>query len=365
MSTAPALKKEAGEQPGPQRYLALDAFRGFIMILLASEGFGFGALRNHPVFGGIAGQLDHVAWEGGVFWDMIQPAFMFMVGVAMPFALARRIERGATFGQNLGHVAWRSLKLIILSQILITAGDGRFQFQLVNVLCQIAFTYFLCFLIMQMNWRWQAVAAVLVLAGHWALFVLFPGPDGPFSKTGNIGQVIDRALLGRNYGGYYVTINFISGTVTTLFGVWTGNLLRSSADRVQKFRTLALAMIGCFAAALALAPFCPIVKRIWTPTFTLYSTGWVLFMMIVFLWLIEFRGYRRFAFPLVVAGMNSILIYSMGQVVKGGIRQTIGAFTGNFAWVGALAPVALNCATVLFMWYVCYWFYQRKIFLKL
>ena len=359
------MKKIPAEEPGKQRYLALDAFRGFIMIMLAAEGFGFGALRNHPIFGGIAAQLDHVPWEGGVFWDMIQPAFMFMVGVAMPFALAKRIERGATFPQNLGHVALRSLKLILLSQILITASEGKFQFQLMNVLCQIAFTYFLCFLIMQLEWRLQAVAAVLLLGGYWALFAIFPGPDGPFSQTGNLGAVIDRAVLDRNYGGYYVTINFVTSAVTTLFGVWTGMLLRTPRDRVEKLKLLALGMAGCFIAGLGLSPFCPIVKRIWTPTFTLYSTGWVLFMMIVFLWLIEFRGYRKFAFPLVVVGMNSILIYSMGQVVKGGIRRTIGAFTGNFDWVGTLAPVVLSTATVLVMWYVCLWFYRRKIFFKL
>lgn len=365
MSTGPVLSRDGDEQPDAQRYVALDAFRGFIMIVLASEGFGLGGLRNHPVYGILANQFDHVAWQGGVFWDMIQPAFMFMVGVAMPFAFARRAERGATFPENLGHVAWRSAKLILLSQILITAGSGVFQFQLINVLSQIAFTYFLCFLIMQLKWSWQAAAAVLLLAGHWALFVLFPGADGAFSRTQNIGRVIDHALLGRNYDGYYVTINFISSTVTTLFGVWTGELLRTPGDRFRKLEVLAMAMAASFAVGLGLAPFCPIVKRIWTPTFALYSTGWVLLMTILFLWMIEFRGYRRLAFPLIVVGMNSILMYAMGQVAKGAIQQTIAAFTGNFAWAEALAPVALSCASLLAMWYVCYWCYRRKIFFKL
>jgi predicted acyltransferase len=162
--------------------LALDAYRGFIMIALAASGFGFARLKGHPVWGVVAHQFDHVDWEGGVFWDMIQPAFMFMVGVAMPFALARRMERGATFAQNLKHVAARSLRLLVLSQILISVSDGKLQFQLINVLCQIAFTYFLCFLIMQLEWRWQAVAAALLLAAHWTLFLLFPGRTGHSRK---------------------------------------------------------------------------------------------------------------------------------------------------------------------------------------
>lgn len=365
MATAPPTQKEAGPAATTQRYLALDAFRGFIMILLVSGGFGFSALRNHPIFGILANQLDHVPWEGSAFWDMVQPAFMFMVGVAMPFAMARRDARGATFGQNLRHVAWRSLKLIILSEILSNSGGRHFQFQLINVLCQIAFTYFFCFLIMQLKWRWQAVASVLILAGYWALFAIFPGPAGPFSEIGNIGAVIDRAVLGKNYPGGYVTINFISATVTTLFGVWTGMLLRTSRDRVQKLKILALAAAGSLAGGLALWSVCPLIKRLWTPSFTLYSTGWVMTMMLVFWWLIEFRGYRKLAFPFMVVGMNSIFVYCIFQAFEGTVRHTIGAFTNNFVWVGTLAPVALSCSTLLAIWYACYWCYQRKIFFKL
>jgi len=348
-----------------ERYAALDAYRGLIMILLVSSGFGFHALAKNPTYAWIAAQLDHVPWEGAVFWDLIQPAFMFMVGVAMPFALARRAAQGATFPQNFRHIAVRTLKLILLSQILISVSGGKLSFQLVNVLSQIAFTYFFCFLIMQMRFRWQAVAAALILAGHWALFVLFPGPDGAFSKTGNIGAVIDRAVLGHNYGGYYVTINFISSTVTTLFGVWTGALLMGPKPRAAKLKILGLATATCFALGLALTPVNPMIKRLWTASFTLYSTGWVLLMMLVFVLLIDVLGRRKFAFPLVVVGMNCIFIYSIFQVLQGWLNRAIGVFTLRFEWIGTLAPVAQTCATLLVMWYLCFWLYQRKIFFKL
>jgi predicted acyltransferase len=136
-----------------KRYLALDAFRGFIMLTLAAEGFGFSALKGDPTWGRVASWFHHVPWEGGVFWDMIQPSFMFMVGVAMPFALARRTELGATPRENLLHVLRRSLHLIILSQILIWVSAGQIKPQLINVLSQIAFTYLLTYLIMQWPWR--------------------------------------------------------------------------------------------------------------------------------------------------------------------------------------------------------------------
>jgi heparan-alpha-glucosaminide N-acetyltransferase len=344
---------------------ALDAYRGFIMIALAAGGFGFVALENHPVWGVVARQFDHVAWEGGVFWDMIQPAFMFMVGVAMPFAIARRMELGATFGQNVKHVLSRAIRLLALSQILISVSDGKLEFQLINVLAQIAFTYLLCFFIMQMEWRWQAVTAALLLAGHWALFALFPGPDGSFSKDHNVGDAIDRWLLGRNYSGHYVTINFIGSTVTTLAGVWAGNLLRSNRSHAAKLKILAMGMAAAFAGGLALSIWNPLVKRIWTASFTLYSTGWVVFMLIGFYWLIEVKGYRKWAFPLVVVGMNSIFIYSVGQVLKGWIDRAVAVFTFRYTFIGDLAPVAQACTVLLVMWYMCYWLYQRKILFKL
>ena len=347
------------------RYLSLDAYRGLIMILLVSVGLGFGALKGHPVFGMIAAQVDHVPWEGAVFWDLIQPAFMFMVGVAMPFALAKRIEQGATFRRNLWHVAGRSLKLIALAQLFGMASRGVINFGLINVLDQIAFTYLFCFLIMQLGFRWQVAMAALILAGHTALYYVFPGPDGPFSQTGNIGQVIDQAVLGKTYGGHYVTINFISSTVTTLFGVWTGMLMQSRRPTMEKIRVLALAAAGGFAGGLALSLFIPMVKRIWTASFTLYSTGWVLLMLIPFVWLIEMKGYRKFAFPLIVVGSNSIFVYVIFQMFRGMIDRAVGALTGRFVFIGLLAPVAQATATLLVIWYFCYWLYRRKIFFKI
>jgi len=366
-TAAPALEPTPKTPPKPaagERYLALDAFRGFIMFALASEGFGFGALQRDPTYGRVASWFEHVPWTGAVFWDMIQPSFMFMVGAAMPFALARRSEEGAGFGDNFKHVAMRSLKLILLSQFLIIISDHRIQFQLINVLSQIAFTYFLTFLIIQLAFRWQVAAAAALLAVHWGLFALFPGPDGPFSQTGNIGQVIDKALLGYNYHGYYVTINFISSTVTTLFGAWAGMLLRSGRPRAEKLKILAVAAVAAFASGLALAGVNPMVKRLWTESFTLCSTGWVLLMMLGFVVLIDVLGARKLAFPFLVVGMNSIFIYSAGFLVKGSIDNWISAFSGGFKFIGALAPVAQACSVMLVLWYLCFWLHKRRIFLK-
>ncbi|MEX2264522.1 MAG: hypothetical protein WD696_21385 [Bryobacteraceae bacterium] len=336
------------------RYAALDAFRGVIMILLCSRGFGFRG-----------GQFGHVEWEGAVLWDLIQPAFMFMVGMAMPFALAIRTSRGATPSDNFRHVAVRAFKLLVLSQILMSVSSGRLHFQLINVLAQMAFTYFLCYLILQLPFRAQTITAGLILGFHWALFALFPGADGAFSRTDNIGAAIDKAVLGYNYGGHYATINFLSSTVTTLFGAWVALLLMREKSQAKVMKTLAVSAAGAFAIGLALAPFNPLVKRLWTASFTFYSTGYVLAMLLAFYWLIEVRGYRKLAWPLMVVGMNSIFIYSVSIVLYGWLDRAVGVFTRKFEFLGAAAPNAQAVAVLLVMWYLCYWLYRRKIFVKL
>ncbi len=353
------------KQTAPQRYVALDAFRGFIMICLVATGFGFSKLEGHPLWGFFAQQVDHVAWEGLVFWDLIQPAFMFMVGVAMPFSMARREADGAGFGSNLAHVLKRCLILVALSNLFTVVHSGKIEFGLINVLSQIAFTYLLCFLIMQLPFRAQIGACAGILALHWGLFAMFPGPDGAFSQEGNIGQVIDKAVLGRNYTGLYVTINFISSTATTLFGVWTAYLLRQGKSHREIMKTLALAAVGAMALGLALTPVNPMVKRIWTASFAFYSTGWVLLMLLAFYWLVEVKGYRRAVFPLLVVGANSIFAYCVSQLMRGSIHRTVGVLTGSFEWIGTLAPVIHATATMGVIWYMCYWLYQRRAYVKI
>src|SRR5215468_3458770 len=147
LPAADAAVTPGGQAAVPKRYLALDAYRGFIMFVLVSGGFGLRALaRRRQEYAWIAGQFDHKPWEWIAFWDLIQPAFMFMVGVAMPFAFAQRIAKGATSRQLFWHVVVRSFRLILMSQILMSISSGHMFFQLINVLAQIGITYFLSYL---------------------------------------------------------------------------------------------------------------------------------------------------------------------------------------------------------------------------
>lgn len=375
-----AISEKTASVPTPQtpdknaggRLVSLDAYRGLIMLLLVSHAFGIieartAILQSYPQLGWLTVQVDHSEWTGVTLWDLIQPAFTFMVGIAMPFAFARRISKGATFSQLFRHVAWRSFVLIVLSNVLSNFDSGRShpQLQFINVLCQIAFGYMLCFLITRLRFSYQAICAFIMLAGYWALFVFFPGPQGAFSQVGNIGAVIDLKILGYNYPGYYTTINFVGNAATILFGYWAGILLQSHRSQSAKLRILAIAAVAGFTLGLILEPFNPMVKRLWTVSFTFFSAGWVILILMAFYWVIEVKQIKRWTFPMIVVGMNSIFIYSFSQVLRGWLNNGLKVFTGNFSFMGGLGAIPQNMLVLAILWLLCFWLHRRKIFLKI
>ena len=119
-----------------------------------------------------------------------------------------------------------------------------------------------------------------------------------------------------------------------------------------------------FALGLGLSWWIPMIKQLCTASFVLYSLGWVILMLVGFYVIIDVLGYRRWTFPLVVLGSNSIFIYSMSMVLRQWLDRAVGVFTFHYYWLGALAPVAQSCTVLAVMWYVCYWLYRRRIFLK-
>lgn len=336
-----------------ERLVSLDAFRGLTMLLLISHGFGiYDAFRNP--------QFEHAAWAGCTLWDLIQPAFTFMVGVAMPLSLARRAGAAR-------HVLWRALVLVLLSNVLSNWGTTQpLKPQFINVLCQIAFSYVVCFVILQIRFHWQVAAAVGLMVFHHALFYLWPGPSGPFDQAQNIGAVIDLKVLGYNYSGYYTTLNFLGNALTVLFGCWTGLLMLSKRSHRQRVQLLLACGVGALSLGALLSNWIPMVKRLWLGSFTFWSTGFVLIAFAVFYWLVEIQGRKRWTFPLVVVGMNCIFIYSFSQVLRGWLSRGIASFDGQqFAMLGPAGAVPHNLLVMTAMWGLCYWLYRRGIFFKI
>jgi predicted acyltransferase len=365
----PAVEIPAGTTAS-KRFLPLDAFRGLIMLILVSDGFGLGFWdrhwpANHPIFHLIGQQFEHVDWIGTHFWDLVAPAFLFMVGMSMSYSVGSRAEQGVPFRQNFKRVGMRFLRLMVLSQIIISIEANRLHFQMHNILTHIALACVVCFLIMQLDFRWQVVSAAALLVIHTVPFFLFPAPDGPFTKTGNVAAVWDRAIMGGNYGSWTTNFNMVSTSVTALFGVWAGNLLRSSLPRPKQMKILGVAMVVSWAVGLALMPIIPSLRRIWTASFVFWSAGWAILMLLVLYLLIEVAGYKWMVFPLSVAGANTIFLYTLGEILRGWIDRSVAVFTGRFWFLGPFSPVGQSCVVLAVMWYSCYWLYKRKIFLRL
>src|SRR5262245_39826496 len=320
------------------RLTSLDVFRGVTMLFMASEILDITSVaRQFPSSSAarfLGWALDHRPWVGCAPWDLIQPAFMFMVGVALPFSLASRRGKGQTFGRMLTHSVFRALILIALGIFLRSQARPQTYFTFEDVLTQIGLGYVILFLLAWTKPRTQWIAAALILVGYWAAFALYPlppagfdtttvgvRPDWPHHLTGfaahwdkntNLANRVDQWFLNLFprespfvfNGGGYLTLNFVPSLATMIFGLLAGGLLKSTMDDLEKVRRLAAFGLGGIVLGLALhwLGICPIVKRIWTPSWTVFSAGWVTLFLAGYYYLIDVRRAipRSWLLPFVV-----------------------------------------------------------------
>src|SRR5262249_23957926 len=254
---------DATAPPASERLVAVDAYRGFVMLAMVSSGLGTARLLHDPNWHWLADQLEHRIWEGCTFWDLIQPSFMFIVGLAMPFSFALRRDRGETWGQQFCHAVGRSLTLIALGFFLdaFASNPPAVTVAFIRVLQQIAIGYLIAFLVLHRGQRVQAATALGLLVLHTAAFLLYAQSQSiaPWGKGVNFGAALDTWLhLPFNKGGY-VTFNAISSTSTILFGVICGELLRSDTFPLRKLLILLAAGLGGLRAGGALGAILPVV----------------------------------------------------------------------------------------------------------
>jgi heparan-alpha-glucosaminide N-acetyltransferase len=375
------------------RVASIDAFRGTVMTLMLAEVLRLpGIAKAFPqsaFWGFVAFNTSHVEWQGCSLHDLIQPGFSFLVGASLPFSIASRKARGQSAARMLAHAAWRSLVLVFLGIFLRSIGHSQTYFTFEDTLSQIGLGYFFLFVLGLASTRVQVSALVLILIGYWSLFALYPAPPpesaryytGFFShwdKNTNAAWAFDQWFLNLfprerpfqfNSGGYS-TLSFIPTLGTMLLGLFAGAWLKSARSHVVKLRGMIAAGTALIALALVCqwAGICPIVKRIWTPAFTLYSAGCVLLILSAFYALMEWKGWRRWAFPLMVVGMNSIAIYVMSWTMEGFFLGAANRHIDKwfFALLGpAFEPTLRGLVVMAVFWLILFWMYRRKIFLRI
>lgn len=386
-----------------RRNVAIDAYRGFVMLLMMAEVLRFSEVAQS--FPGnwfwkiLSFNQSHVEWAGCSLHDTIQPSFSFLVGVALPYSIASRVAKGKSFGNQLGHAVWRAVLLVVLGIFLRSTHQPQTYFTFEDTLTQIGLGYVFLFLLgfARDKWLWIALGAVLV--GYWLAWALYPAAGPGFdwqavgvppgwahhysgfmahwNKNANLGNTFDQWFLNlfprtspfvANEGGY-LTLSFIPTLGTMILGLVAGRWLRAAAPAIP-FRRLLVAGVSGVAAGVLLhvLGICPAVKRIWTPSWTLLSGGICFLMLAAFLWIIEAKGFRKWAFPLVVIGMNSIAAYLIAHLFPSFLVSSFRIHLGPdaFAFAGsALEPLLQGMALLAVYWLVLFWMYRKKLFLRI
>ena len=386
------------------RVPSIDAFRGLVMFLMLAEAMRLWTLHEAFPSSGfwaiVAFNTTHVPWQGCSLHDLIQPAFSFLAGASLPFSIASRRAKGESFGRMLRHAIRRSLILVFLGIFLRSMGSPRTYWTFEDTLTQIGLGYTLLFLLAFASRRVQVGVFVAILVLFWAAFAIYPAPpatfdyaavgvpaDFPylytgflahFNKNSNLSWAFDTWFLNLfprespflyNEGGWS-TLSFIPTLATMMLGTWSGAWLKSSRTAGQKLKGLVVAGAALTLAGLVLQwlHVCPIVKRIWTSSYTLYSGGLILLILAGFYAAIDLRGWRRWSFWLMVIGANSIAIYVMSWTMEHFVSQSLAIHLGSapFQVLGPpFEPVLRGIGVLLVFWWILHWMYRKKIFIKI
>jgi len=366
MDTTINLSKEQ------DRILSIDFFRGLVMFILVS-GIGtlFGGLAEQGMGGDFIALLNkhanHGEWFEIYFWDLIQPFFMFIVGVAMPFSLSKRLAKGDSWKKSFIHALKRSFWLLVLGFMLGATED---TFYLTNILPQLSFVYIIAFLLMQKNIKWQlAISLALILISD-LLYHLWPvaGYNMPYTPDHNFGSWFDMVTVGHLHPYHWVTFNAIPTCAHIIWGVCVGKLLMTNWSQKKKLSVMVAAGLFGVIAGYVLGLYIPMIERISTSSFVLFSGGWCLLAMAFSYWLIDIMNMKRCAKFFAIVGMNPIFIYLF--VMLGGrqllTRMAVPFTSRIFSWSN---PVVTDMVTIiivaLMVWYISYFLYKRKIFIKL
>ena len=365
-----------------KRLVSLDVFRGMTIA-------GMILVNNPGDWGAIYSPLQHAPWHGLTPTDLIFPFFLFIVGIAIPIALTRRIDSEKPIYGKI----YRRSALIFLIGLFLNAFP-LFDFanlRIPGVLQRIAVCYLIASLIfVRFNWREQTFIAVALLVFYWIVMTVVPVPGCEVAtvhdKACNLSAYIDRLFLGVNHiwvlGKVYDPEGILStlpAISTTISGVLTGMWLRSKRQRLEKITGLLVFGLLLIVLGWACSFFMPINKSLWTSSYVVYTSGIALCFLGVLMWIIDMKGYKAWSKPFVVFGMNALALYIGAEMLsrllsvisfsdgKGGqVSLKTVIFENVFAPIASPLNASLAYAiTFILGWLLVLWvLYRKKIFIK-
>lgn len=396
--------------PPPARFRSVDALRGFDMFWILGAGTlvkGLEKMGVNPFTHFLSTQLTHVQWVGLVFYDLIFPLFLFLVGVSIVFSLDRTVARDGR-GPAIRRIVWRSV-LLFLFGVLYTGGlSHRWpDISLGGVLQRIAACYLGAALIYV--WcasRLKVIAGIAagLLVGYWALLTFAPFPDlslekanveqiarrigssdpaaiaaavpervsGVYEEGRNLTNYFDfRFLPGKKMSLYYINEGLLStlpAIPICLFGIFAGRLLTSGASDRRKVLLLLAAGVASVLIGCLWAVQFPVIKRIWTSSFILIASGYGALMLALFYYIVDVRKWDRWCEPFVWIGMNPITLYLSGKFISYSAAAEMFVGGDVKAWFDSLAQglgslvVALTSLSLVFL--LAWFLHRRRIFLR-
>jgi predicted acyltransferase len=404
--STPAAKSNSTTASLPvNRIASVDVYRGFVMLLMMAEILSLETvakqLPDSAFWNFLAFNQGHVEWTWLSLHDMIQPSFTFLVGVVLPYSISSRESKGASFNSVLLHTIKRSLILIFLGIFLRSIYAKQTYFTFEDTLTQIGLGYTFLVLLSYGSHRVQLIALIVILAGYWAAFALYPLPGPGFdyaaagvvpgwehnlqgfaahwNKNTNLAWAFDTWFLNlfpresvfQNNGGGYATLSFIPTLGTMILGLFAGKVLKSDKSQQEKIKFFVTSGVILLLAGVVLyfTGINPIVKRIWTPAWTIFSGGICFLFLAFFYTVVDVWQKRKWSFFLMVIGVNSIAAY---VIADGGMRSFIADslyihLGQQYDQVFGLpyATVVKGIIVLFLMWLILYWMYKRKIFIKI
>jgi predicted acyltransferase len=378
-STADARSNDLARAAGKGvRLSSLDFYRGLIMVLLMLESTHLYEFLIEMTTGTslypLMIEFSHHPWHGMHFWDLIQPGFMFIAGVAMAFSLFKQTAHGVPWKRQAQKAIKRSGWLFFWGVLDYAVKGDHLSFELWDVLTQLSFTLLVAFLIFRWDTIYQLVFSfgLLILTAFLYRFTDIPGYDQPFTDQHNFGNFIDLVLMNKINSGGWVAINCIPTAVHTIWGAVAGKWLLTLSGNKGKIKRMIIfgTLVLLLGYLLDIIGITPIIKRIATTSFVLASGGWCLLAFAALYWWIDVLKHKRFIRFFLIVGMNSIFIYIFFEIVVS--RWLFGYISVIVKGLLSPAGITQNAVNIIISltlfaieWGLCLWLYKKKIFFKI
>jgi predicted acyltransferase len=372
------LRDNKKDADAGERLSSLDGARGVFLLLMVGGGFGLRQMLSADRWGWITSQWAHRDWQGCSVWDLLQPALLFLVGVAMPYSYANRQARGQNWVRQLVHALKRAALLIVIGMYLDSYRENHLVIDVRGDLQQIGIAYLLAFFLLPAGMPVQGVTVAFLLIGHTAAHVIYALASGNelWAQAHNVGIPADQWLHLPPHQEHYVTLNALPATAIVLLGMLVSGLVRGGLTPGAKVAimtgcSLFGILFGWLLAGgngwieLSWPAIIPMIKRLLTWTFVFTSVGWTLLIFTYFYLLMDGFHMQTWALPLAVFGRNALFLYVTFQLFHDWAARSAALVLPDAPpTVAQLQPLFVSLIILAIFWLICFWLYRRRIFFR-